>query len=134
MNARVLATWLSLLLVIVALDGVPTRGARSTQPPPPPVSQDQPDQAAKPAAPDLWSPANPTAGGIVFLVNPADAQIYVDGGYAGRPLSFSPARPLRVGAGQHTVELVATGYETARLDVAVFGGFVTNLETEMVRR
>ncbi len=127
------ATWISLLLVVVAL-GRPA--ARSADPAPTPraPAQEQPEPGLLPPGMDLWSPANPTDGGIVFLVNPADAEIYVDGGYAGRPLYFSPARPLRLGAGQHRVELIATGFETARVDVAVLPGFVVPCFVMMTRR
>src|SRR5512145_2548420 len=118
MRARLLGTWLSLFLVVVAL-GRPAAQAVPAQAP-----TSAREVASVPYDADLWSPANPTAGGLVFLVNPADAQIYVDGSYAGRPLQFSPARPLRLGAGQHRVELISTGYQTARLDVAVPPGFV----------
>ncbi len=114
MKPRVLAVWISLLLVAVSL----------RQPAPPAAAQ----------KPDLWSPANPTTGGIVFLVNPADADIYVDGSYAGRPMYFSPARPLILGAGQHRVELKATGYFSSRLDVAVLPGLVMTCDVVMDRR
>jgi hypothetical protein len=122
MRIRISATWLSLLLVVVAL-GRPTAPARSA-----PSGRPAQEVGSVPFDADLWSPAHPTAGGIVLLVNPADAEIYVDGGYAGRPLHFSPARPLRLGAGQHRIELIATGYSTARLDVAVLPGFVSTVE------
>ncbi len=135
MRPKDLATWMSLLIVVVAL-GRPARSMRPAQPPQQPPSV---DQAVPPAEPipsnlDLWSPANPTDGGIVFLVNPADAAIYVDGGYAGRPLHFSPQRPLLVGAGQHRVELIATGYETARVDIAVLPGYVETCDIVMTKR
>jgi hypothetical protein len=127
MNLRTPATWLSLFFVVVAL-GNPAVPARSPQ------SSAMREIGSVPFDADLWSPANPTGGGLVFLVNPADAQIFVDGGYAGRPLQFSPARPLRLGAGQHHVELLATGYETMRLDVAVVAGFVATLDVVLERR
>jgi len=133
MRQKHLATWMSLLLVVVALDRPATRPARPAQASQPPA-QDQPEPTAPPSGLDLWSPANPTAGGIVFLVNPADAEIYVDGGYAGQPLHFSPARPLRLGAGSHRVELVATGYQTTRMDVSVIAGFVVTVDEVMTRR
>ena len=124
MRLKDLATWLSLLLVVVALGrpAVPAQ-ARPAQ-----------EVGSVPFDPDLWSPANPTVGGLVFLVNPADAEIYVDGGYAGRPVHFSPARPLRLGAGQHRVELIATGYETTRLDIAVVADQVETIDIVMEKR
>ena len=122
MRLRIPATWLSMLLVVVAL-GRPAAPAPQTQ-----------EVGSVPDDPALWSPANPTVGGIVFLVNPAEAQIYVDGTYAGRPLQFSPARPLPVGAGQHRIELIAVGYATTRLDMAVLPGFVVSCEVVMEKR
>jgi hypothetical protein len=123
MRLKDFATWLSLLLVVVAL-------GRPAQPAPTRPAQ---EVGSVPFDADLWSPANPTVGGLVFLVNPADAEIYVNGGYAGRPVHFSPARPLRLGAGQHRVELIATGYATTRLDVAVVPGFVATIDIVMER-
>jgi hypothetical protein len=122
MRNRTLATWLSLLLVVVALGR------------PAPAGRQAPPADSVPFDPALWSPANPSAGGLVFLVSPADAEIYVDGGYAGRPHQFSPARPLRLGAGQHRIELFATGYSTARLDVPVLAGFVATIDVVMAKR
>lgn len=126
MRLKDLATWLSLLLVVVALG----------RPAVPAQAQARPgvEAGSVPFDPDLWSPANPTVGGLAFLVNPADAEIYVDGGYAGRPVHFSPARPLRLGAGQHRVELIATGYETTRLDVAVVADLVETIDIVMAKR
>jgi hypothetical protein len=129
MRLKDLATWMSLLLVVVALGRpAPPAPARQT------AARPAREVGSVPFDPELWSPANPTAGAVVFLVNPADAEIYVDGGYAGRPLQFSPARPLRLGAGQHRIELIATGYESARLDIAVLAGFVVDCSVVMTRR
>jgi len=124
MRMRDLGTWLSLVLVAVAL-GRPALPAQA---------RPAQEVGSVPFDPDLWSPANPSVGALVFLVNPADADIYVDGGYAGRPVHFSPARPLRLGAGQHRVELIATGYATARLDIAVIAGVVETVGVVMERR
>jgi len=121
MKLRISATWLSMLLVVVAL-GRPAAPARGAQ-----------EVGSVPFDPELWSPANPTVGGIVFLVNPADASIYVDGAYAGRPLQFPPSRPLRISAGQHRVELIAVGYATTRLDMSVLPGFVVACDVVMER-
>jgi len=126
MSLKILATWLSLLFVVVAV-GRPAVSAVRAQT----TAQ---EVGSVPFDVDLWSPANPTAGGLVFLVNPTDAQIYVDGGYAGRPVQFSPSRPMRLGAGQHRVELISTGYATTRLDVAVVAGFVATVDVVMEKR
>jgi len=128
MRIRISATWVSLLLVVVAL-GRPAAPARSAPTPAKPALE----IGSVPFDAELWSPAHPTAGGIVFLVNPIDAEIYVNGGYAGRPLQFTPGRPLRLGGGQHRVELVATGYATARLDIGVVPGFVSTVVVVMER-
>jgi hypothetical protein len=123
MVRRSLANWLLLFFVAVPL--ARPFAAPATRP-----------ASARPSGPDrrgedLWSPANPTSGGLVFLVNPSDASIYVDGSYAGRPLNFSPERPLRLEAGPHRIELIATGYATVRADVSVVAGFVTPMEAVM---
>jgi hypothetical protein len=64
----------------------------------------------------------------------ADADIYVDGTYAGRPVYFPPSRPLILGAGQHQIELKATGYFSSRLDVAILPGLVMTCDVVLDRR
>jgi hypothetical protein len=126
MTRKLLVHWLLLLFVSVPL-ARPLAPSASRQP-----GQSSPPDAGRHEE-DLWSPANPTSGGLVFLVNPADASIYVDGTYAGRPSVFTPLHPLTLEAGQHRLEFAATGYATLRVDVAVVAGFVTPVQAVMER-
>ena len=69
------------------------------------------------------SPA--AAGGISLDVTPAEAEVWVDGGYAGRAGDFGPQRqPLTIAPGVHRLELRAPGFVTALFDVTITPGYV----------
>ena len=72
-------------------------------------------------------------GGLFFSVAPADAQVSIDGVYAGTVLDFSSGRPLMVIPGRHYIELRAPGYRTVALDVTVAAGQVIPYEGELER-
>ena len=56
-------------------------------------------------------PVPPAYGGVSIEVTPSDAEVWVDGGYAGRADDFGPqARPLTLAAGLHRIELRAPGF------------------------
>ncbi len=56
-------------------------------------------------------------------MTPNDAEVWVDGGYAGRADDFGPqARPLTLATGVHRVELRAPGYQPLAFDVNVAAG------------
>jgi len=51
-------------------------------------------------------------GGLVFNVNPPDAEVVLDGVAQGPASSFTEYRYLKVSAGKHVLELRFPGYET----------------------
>ncbi len=80
---------------------------------PPPVVYGGPDGAVA------------TYGGVSFEITPPDADVYVDGGYAGRVGQFTPnAPPLALAPGSHRIELDAQGYDPIVFDVNVAPGEV----------
>jgi hypothetical protein len=55
-------------------------------------------------------PGPSTYGGVSFEVTPQDAEVYVDGEYAGTTTMFDGTQqPMSLAAGQHTIELRAPG-------------------------
>jgi hypothetical protein len=71
---------------------------------------------------------NPTPtsyGGISLEISPPEAEVWVDGGYAGRAGDFGPQRqPLTLAPGVHRIELRAPGFVTSLFDVTVTPGYV----------
>jgi hypothetical protein len=58
-----------------------------------------------------------------FLIDPDEAEIYVDGVFIGRAYEFG-GQPVPVGAGYHRVEIYAPGFEGVVYDVNVLPGQV----------
>lgn len=55
-------------------------------------------------------PGPATYGGVVFDVTPVDAEVWVDGEYAGTTTMFDGSQePMSLAAGRHTIELRAPG-------------------------
>lgn len=63
-------------------------------------------------------------GGLQLFVQPADAQVYVDGDYAGRVADFQGERVLWLDRGLHAVEVSKEGYHTFFRQVQVTLGLV----------
>lgn len=60
------------------------------------------------------------AGSLHLKLKPRDAQVFVDGYYAGVVDDFDGIfQGLRLEAGPHRIELRAPGYESARFDVQI---------------
>ncbi|MGV3517892.1 PEGA domain-containing protein [Luteitalea sp.] len=79
--------------------------------------------------------ANGPTGGLRLKVEPRDAEVYVDGFYAGRVDDFDGAmQRLKIVQGAHRIELRAAGYETTTFDVNVLAGETTTYRTELKRR
>ena len=51
-------------------------------------------------------------GGLVFAVNPPDAEVVLDGVVQGKASDFTEERYLKVESGTHQLELRKAGYET----------------------
>ncbi len=59
------------------------------------------------------------AAGIVFAVNPPDAEVILDGIARGKAAEFAGERRLEAESGTHRLELRKPGYETYARDVYV---------------
>ena len=59
------------------------------------------------------------AGGLIFAVNPPDAEVLLDGVVQGKASEFTEERFLKVESGTHRLELRKPGYETYSRDVYV---------------
>ncbi|MGA7104601.1 MAG: PEGA domain-containing protein [Candidatus Deferrimicrobiaceae bacterium] len=51
-------------------------------------------------------------GGLIFDVNPPDAEVVLDGVTQGKASDFTQERYLKVGSGTHRLELRKPGFET----------------------
>jgi PEGA domain-containing protein len=73
-----------------------------------------------PSVPVVVGPGSSDYGGVSLEISPNDAEVYVDGSYAGVVQDFDgTAEPLTLAAGAHRIELRAPGYEPMTLDVSV---------------
>jgi hypothetical protein len=73
-------------------------------------------------------------GSLRLKIKPRDAQVYVDGYYAGIVDDFDGVlQRLHVEAGPHRIEIRAPGYETLSFDVRVRFDDTTKLEADMRR-
>lgn len=71
------------------------------------------------------APAPMGYGGVSFEITPSDAEVWVDGGYAGRADEFDPGGPpLSLTPGPHRIELRAPGHRPLAFDVTVTAGQV----------
>jgi hypothetical protein len=60
-----------------------------------------------------------------FEIQPSDAQIYVDGRYAGTVGQFSPtSQPLGLTTGRHHIQITAPGYRAMEFDADIVSGEV----------
>jgi hypothetical protein len=71
-------------------------------------------------------------GGLIFAVNPPDAEVVLDGVVQGRASEFTEERYLKVAGGNHKLELRLAGYETYRRDLYVSNSLL-RIETTLVR-
>ena len=68
-------------------------------------------------------PGSPYYGGVALEMTPYDADVFVDGTYAGRVEDFDGSeQPLTLSAGMHEIEVQAQGYEPMRVNVEVQPG------------
>lgn len=71
------------------------------------------------------SPGSNYYGGVALEITPNDADVYVDGEYAGRVQDFDGTdQPLTLTAGTHRIEVQAAGYEPLVVDVGIQAGQV----------
>jgi hypothetical protein len=78
---------------------------------------------AAPSAPVIVGPTSTMYGGVSLEISPADADVYVDGQYAGRVEEFDGTeQTLTLNAGRHRIDISAPGYEPMTFDVDVAPG------------
>ncbi len=78
-----------------------------------------------PRAPVMVGPGSPYYGGVALEMGPYDADVFVDGNYAGKVEDFDgTSQPLTLVAGTHRIEVQAPGYAPLIFDVTVQPGQV----------
>jgi hypothetical protein len=71
----------------------------------------------------MVTPGSPYYGGVALEMTPYDADVFVDGTYAGRVEDFDgTTQPLTLSAGMHEIEVQAEGYEPMRVSVQIQPG------------
>jgi hypothetical protein len=71
------------------------------------------------------TPGTTAYGGVALEITPADADVWVDGEYAGKVQDFDgTTQPLTLTPGTHRVEVQAPGYEPMTVDVGIQAGQV----------
>ena len=71
------------------------------------------------------NPGSTSYGGVALEITPSDAEVFVDGEYAGHVEDFDgTTQPLTLTPGTHRIEVQAPGYEPMTLDVGVQPGQV----------
>ena len=71
----------------------------------------------------MITPNSPYYGGVALEMSPYDADVFVDGTYAGRVEDFDGSeQPLTLTVGVHEIEVQAQGYEPMRVNVEVRPG------------
>lgn len=72
-------------------------------------------------------------GELRLKVHPHDAQVFIDGSYAGRVDDFDGVfQSLRLEEGEYQVEIVLPGYEPLAFNVRIFPGEKTTYEGDLI--
>lgn len=72
-------------------------------------------------------------GELRLKVRPRDAQVFIDGSYAGRVDDFDGVfQSLRLEEGEYQVEIVLPGFEPLAFDVRIFPGEKTTYEGDLI--
>ena len=72
-------------------------------------------------------------GGLIFNVNPPEAEVFLDGVGQGASSAFTEDRYLKVSAGKHLLELRLDGYETYSREIYVSNALL-RIEAGLIRR
>jgi hypothetical protein len=72
-------------------------------------------------------------GGLVFNVNPPEAEVFLDGVGQGASSGYTEDRYLKVSAGKHVLELRLGGYETYSRDIYVANSLL-RIEAGLIRK
>jgi hypothetical protein len=85
-----------------------------------------------PVAPVIVGPGSPLYGGVSLEISPFDADVWVDGTWAGRVEDFDgTSQPLTLVPGTHRIEVQAPGYAPLVMDVVVQPGQVIPYRGDM---
>ena len=80
------------------------------------------------------TPGSSYYGGVALEITPNDADVYVDGEYAGRVEDFDgTTQPLTLTSGTHRIEVQAQGYEPMIVDVGIQAGQVVPYRGDLRR-
>lgn len=78
---------------------------------------------------EVYVGPNASYGGVALQIQPDDAFVYVDGGYAGIARDFDGTRqPLTLTPGTHHIEITQNGFEPLAFDVTIQPGTVIPYE------
>ena len=72
-------------------------------------------------------------GGLIFNVNPPEAEVFLDGVGQGASSGYTEDRYLKVSAGKHLLELRLAGYETYSREIYVANSLL-RIEAGLIRR
>ena len=72
-------------------------------------------------------------GGLVFNVNPPEAEVFLDGVGQGASSQFTEDRYLKVSAGKHVLELRLDGYDTYSREIFVSNSLL-RIEAGLIKR
>ncbi|MHB1024963.1 MAG: PEGA domain-containing protein [Desulfobacteria bacterium] len=72
-------------------------------------------------------------GGLVFNVNPSEAEVFLDGVGQGTSSMFTEDRYLKVSAGKHVLELRLDGYDTYSREIFVSNSLL-RIEAGLIKR
>jgi hypothetical protein len=80
------------------------------------------------------APAVQQYGGVSFDIQPADADVFIDGEYVGSVGTFTPyGEPLTLYPGVHRIAIVRDGFRTLEFDVTIQPGQVIPYRGMLVR-
>jgi len=116
---------------------LPRRPRAVTPPPVPPEPPQPPEPAQRPERPQPGmrpEPVAPGFGALVFRVQPAGAEILIDGERWQGPESDDQRLVVQVPAGRHRIEIRKEGYTTYSAEMNVRGGETTPLNVSLTRR
>jgi len=71
-------------------------------------------------------------GGLIFAVNPPDAEVVLDGVVQGKASEFTEERYLKVASGTHKLEIRFSGFETYSRELYVSNSLL-RIEATLVR-
>jgi hypothetical protein len=82
----------------------------------------------------MINPGAMAYGGVALEITPPDADVYVDGQYAGHVEDFDGTRqPLTLTAGTHRIDVQAPGFRTMTFDVGIQAGQVMPYRGDLQR-